>query len=105
MRENGSGTAEEVLRLLLPQLGQLSNTREIGSSEAIKRMVVEGTGISCLSQWVVGDLIVEGHLTALRHAIPAHRRQLYAVHHRDKFISRGLGEFQQVLSDFALIEP
>jgi len=102
IRESGSGTAEEVLRLLLPHLGRWGNTRQVGSSEAIKRMVAAGVGISCLSYWVVGDLIAQGHLTVLKHDIPPHRRQLYTVHHRDKFISQTLIEFQKVLEGFAL---
>lgn len=100
VRENGSGTAEEVFQLLLPHLGQLGNTRQIGSSEAIKRMVAAGTGISCLSYWVVGDLLADGHLAVLNHGIPSCKRQLYAVCHRDKFISRALSEFQAALEDF-----
>ncbi|MBA1200295.1 LysR family transcriptional regulator [Pseudomonas capeferrum] len=100
VRECGSGTAEQVLHLLLPYLGRWRNTRQIGSSEAIKRMVAAGIGISCLSYWVVDDLIAAGQLVVLNHDIPPLKRQLYAVHHRDKFISRALGEFQGTLEAF-----
>lgn len=101
VREEGSGTAEEVQQWLFPYLGSLSNARQIGSSEAIKRMVAAGLGISCLSYWVVGDLIAEGSLIALSHVIPEHKRKLHAVYHRDKFISRSLEHFFSVIQDFA----
>ncbi|NBB11053.1 MULTISPECIES: LysR family transcriptional regulator [unclassified Pseudomonas] len=101
VREEGSGTAEEVQQWLLPHLGSLSNARQIGSSEAIKRMVAAGIGISCLSYWVVGDLIAEGRLISLNHVIPEHKRQLHAVYHRDKFISLSLEAFFRVIKDFA----
>ncbi|WP_028695440.1 LysR family transcriptional regulator [Pseudomonas cremoricolorata] len=101
VREEGSGTAEEVQRWLFPHLGAWRNARQIGSSEAIKRMVAAGVGISCLSYWVVGDLIAEGSLISLNHVIPEHKRQLHAVYHRDKFISRSLETFFSVIKDFA----
>ena len=101
VREEGSGTAEEVQRWLLPHLGSWSNARQIGSSEAIKRMVAAGVGISCLSYWVVGDHIKDGSLVRLNHEVPAHKRQLYTVHHRDKFISRALETFLDVIEAFA----
>lgn len=104
IRESGSGTAEEVSRLLFPHLGQLHNTRQIGSSEAIKRMVAMGVGISCLSYWVVDDLLAQGQLVVLNHSIPPQKRQLYAVHHCEKFISRAFSEFQKTLADFATIK-
>jgi len=103
IREDGSGTAEEVVQLLVPRLGPWKNARQIGSSEAIKRLVAAGVGISCLSYWVVSDLISEGKLVLLNHPIPAQKRQLYAVHHRGKFISRALAEFQQALVDSVAI--
>lgn len=104
VRESGSGTAEEVFQLLSPHLGQWTNTRQVGSSEAIKRMVAAGVGISCLSYWVVGDLLAQGRLVVLDHDIPSQRRQMYAVHHRDKSISRGFREFQKTLADFVVIK-
>jgi DNA-binding transcriptional LysR family regulator len=96
LREAGSGTAEHVTQLLLPYIRQWSNTREIGSSESIKRMVAMGLGISCLSYWVAADLLESRKLILLNHSLPPLKRQLYQVYHRDKFISRGLRQFRTV---------
>jgi DNA-binding transcriptional LysR family regulator len=103
IREDGSGTAEEVLQLLVPRLGPWKNAQQIGSSEAIKRLVAAGVGISCLSYWVVSDLIAEGKLAVLNHPVPSQKRQLYTVHHRGKFISRAMAELQQTLADFTSV--
>ena len=42
LRETGSGTREEVERVLLPHLGSLNVEMELGDSEAIKRAVAAG---------------------------------------------------------------
>lgn len=100
LREPGSGTAEQVSELLLPHLKHWPHTQEVGSSEAIKHMVAAGLGISCLSRRVVGDLIAQGQLVVLRHGLPALTRPFYEVHHRNKFVSRAMEEFLQILEGF-----
>jgi DNA-binding transcriptional LysR family regulator len=102
LREPGSGTAEQVSELLLPHLKHWPHTQEVGSSEAIKHMVAAGLGISCLSRWVVADLIARGQLVALRHELPTLTRPFYQVHHRDKFVSRAMEAFLDVLQGFSL---
>ncbi|PPS26560.1 hypothetical protein BVY12_27730 [Pseudomonas amygdali pv. morsprunorum] len=72
-----------------------------GGFRLVTWMVSAGVGISCLSYWVVGDLIAEGSLISLNHMIPEHKRQLHAIYHRDKFISRSLETFFSVIKDFA----
>ncbi|MEB1720099.1 LysR substrate-binding domain-containing protein [Xanthomonas campestris pv. campestris] len=65
LREPGSGTREEVEQRLLRHLHQLADARQIGSSEAIKHMVMHGLGVSCLvalgGGGVLGCRDVEGH--------------------------------------------
>ena len=85
---------------LLPHLGDWQDARRIGSSEAIKRLVAAGVGISCLSYWVVSDALLDGKLKRLQHRFAPHRRQLHIVHHRDKFISRALEVFLQAVQAF-----
>jgi len=101
IREQGSGTADEVQQWLLPQLGDWQDSRRIGSSEAIKRLVAAGVGISCLSYWVVSDALADGRLKRLQHPFAPHKRQLHLVHHRDKFISRALEVFLRTAEAFA----
>jgi DNA-binding transcriptional LysR family regulator len=101
LREPGSGTREEVEQLLLRHLHNLAETRQIGSSEAIKHTLVQGIGISCLSRWVVGDLLASQDLVKLSHGLPVLTRRFFLIRHRDKYISPGLGRFWESCNQFA----
>lgn len=93
LREQGSGTREEVDRLLLPHLRHLNLCMELGHSEAIKRAVAAGLGVSCLSRRVVAELLASGELAEVDCALPPLSRALYRIQHRDKTITRGMAAF------------
>lgn len=101
LREPGSGTREEVEQLLLRHLHDLAETRQIGSSEAIKHTLAQGIGISCLSRWVVADLLASKALVELSHELPVLTRRFFIIRHRDKFISPGLRRFWESCSQFS----
>lgn len=101
LREPGSGTREEVEQLLLRHLHDLAETRQIGSSEAIKHVLAQGIGISCLSSRVVRDLLTSQDLIELPHALPGLSRRFFLIRHREKFISSGLERFWQSCTQFA----
>ncbi|WP_445989711.1 LysR family transcriptional regulator [Chromobacterium haemolyticum] len=96
LREAGSGTREEVDRLLLPHLAMLNVSMELGHSEAIKHAVAAGLGVSCLSRRVVADLLQTGAVVEVRAGLPALTRMLYQVQHRDKTLTRGMAAFQNM---------
>lgn len=100
LREPGSGTREEVEQLLLRHLHDLAQTCQIGSSQAIKHTLAQGIGISCLSRWVVGDLLAAEELVELSHPLPALTRRFFLIRHRDKFMTSGLGLFWESCSQF-----
>ncbi|WP_447755356.1 LysR family transcriptional regulator [Pseudomonas nicosulfuronedens] len=93
LREPGSGTREQVSQALLGHLHYLEDSRDLGSSEAIKHSVAAGLGISCLSRWVVEEQLASGALVQLRSRVPPLRRRFYKVRQRDKFLSAGLESF------------
>ncbi len=93
LREAGSGTREEVERLLLPHLGSLGPVMELGQSEAIKRLVAAGMGISCLSRHVVAEWLDDHTLTELDTPLPPLHRTLLYIRHKDKVRTRGLSLF------------
>lgn len=95
LREQGSGTREEVEHALLPHLHALNVQMELSSSEAIKRSVAAGVGISCLSRWVLADWLETGQLQALDSLLPPLSRRFYMLRHRDKFVSTALECFWQ----------
>ncbi|WP_293761620.1 LysR family transcriptional regulator [uncultured Aquitalea sp.] len=95
LREAGSGTREEVERLLLPHLGSLGQVMELGQSEAIKQLVAAGMGISCLSAHVVAEWLADGRLVELRSPLPTLYRTLFRVRHKDKVMGRGMVRFAE----------
>jgi DNA-binding transcriptional LysR family regulator len=91
LRETGSGTREEVERMLLPRLGAFSVAMELGDSEAIKHAVAAGLGVSCLSRHVVSEQLASGTLVEV--PLSPLWRKLYRVMHRDKLVTRGMAHF------------
>lgn len=93
LREPGSGTREAVEQVLLPHLDYLEADMALGSSEAIKNAAAEGMGLSCLSRYVVQDLVAARRLVVLQTALPALRRRLMLIHHKKKPLSPTLRRF------------
>jgi DNA-binding transcriptional LysR family regulator len=98
LREGGSGTREEVERVLLPLLGRLNVDMEIGDSEAIKRAVAAGLGVSCLSRSVIADLLERGQVKALD-GLPPLKRMLHCIRHRDRAVTRGMARFLEIAAN------
>ncbi|EYC51263.1 transcriptional regulator [Hylemonella gracilis str. Niagara R] len=99
LREPGSGTREEVERSLLPLLGRMNVDMELGDSEAIKRAVAAGLGVSCLSSSVVADLLAQGAVVALTDRVPGLpplKRMLHCIRHRDRALTRGTARFLEI---------
>jgi DNA-binding transcriptional LysR family regulator len=90
LREKGSGTREIVEQLLVPHLHHLRAGIEFSNSEAIKRAAASGLGITCLSTFVVQDLLKLGALVAPPTELPRLTRSLYLVTHEEKQKTRGL---------------
>ncbi len=84
LRERGSGTREAGDRWLASRLGSLDVALELGSSEAIKRVVAEGIGLAVLSRYAVADALAGGRLVAVRTTLPRATRALSIVVHRER---------------------
>lgn len=95
LRERGSGTREEVEHLLLPHLGGFAEVMEMGHSEAIRRTVAAGLGVSCLSLHVVQELLDSGQIVAVPAPLPPLHRTLYRIHHKNKCQTKGMLAFSQ----------
>jgi DNA-binding transcriptional LysR family regulator len=93
LREPGSGTREAVEHALLPHLRHFHPAMTLGSSEAIKNAVAEGLGLSCLSRYVVQDLLAAKRLTALATQLPRLTRRFTLIHHQRKVLSQSLRGF------------
>jgi DNA-binding transcriptional LysR family regulator len=90
LREEGSGTREITNQLLIPYLHHLKPGIQFGNPEAIKRAAASGLGISCLSRFVVNDLLKTGVLVAPPTELPKLTRHFYLVMHAQKKRTRGL---------------
>ena len=87
LREPGSGTRQVTDAWLMGHLPQVNVGYELGSTEAIKRVVAEGGGLGCVSRHALGDgASGERRLRVLRTRLPAARRRLAVVLHRDKHL-------------------
>ncbi len=84
LREAGSGTREASDRWLAGELERVHVALELGSNEAIKRAVVSGLGLGCLSRVAVREWVEQGRLIELRTQLPKLKRTLAMVTHNSK---------------------
>lgn len=95
VREPGSGTRQATDHWLLAHLDRLDVAFELGSTEAIKRLVAAGAGLGCLSRQAAASALDEGWLVELRHRLPVGQRQLAMVVHRDKQLGPAAQDFMR----------
>ena len=93
LREPGSGTREEVERWLHTHVGPVRMDMELGNSEAIRRAVAAGLGVSCLSRNVVAEALAAGSVAEVRTGLPSLSRPLRLVRHRERAPTRGMQAF------------
>jgi DNA-binding transcriptional LysR family regulator len=93
LREVGSGTREAADRWLMEHLGAIDVAFELGSPEAIKRLVAAGTTLGFLSRQAVAQSLANGTLVEIRTRLPPAVRRLAMVLHRDKHLGRGAEDF------------
>jgi DNA-binding transcriptional LysR family regulator len=93
LREAGSGTREAADRWLLEHVGPLQVAFELGSVEAIKRVVAAGEALGCLSREAVARELAQRTLVELTTRLPRATRRLAIVLHRDKRLGRGAEAF------------
>lgn len=93
LREHGSGTRQIADEWLLKNLAQVRVGCELGSTEAIKRVVATSDALGCLSRYAVAQSVEDGHLVELRTRLPKATREFAIALHRDKRLGRATAEF------------
>jgi DNA-binding transcriptional LysR family regulator len=93
LREPGSGTREATDRWLQERVRPLRIELELGSSEAVKRVVAAGVGIGCLSRKAVAGALAEGWLVEVATRLPRAARALSIVVHRERRVGRAAEAF------------
>ena len=96
MREVGSGTREVVDALLSDQLGPLRQGIVLGGTEAIKRAVETGLGISCLSRVAVAEDLDRDTIVCLPTPFLRLWRSLHILLHRQKYSTWGIRNFVEL---------
>jgi len=90
LRERGSGTREVVEQMLMSQLGEIRLSMELGGTEAIKRAVESGMGISCLPRIAVIGAVERGNLVCLSTPFLHLTRALHILLHKQKYRTDGI---------------
>lgn len=93
LREPGSGTREEMERLLRPLLPRFGVSMELGHPEAIKNAVIAGLGVSCLSRQAIGRELAQRLVVPLQAKLPPLPRMLYRIRHPQKAVTAGMAAF------------
>jgi len=103
LRERGSSTRENA-EALLGRVGVAPRVMmEWESTEAIKKAVEAGLGVSILSAHAVELEVAHGRLRMVRHPALACRRQFYIVTHQDRRLSPAARAFAAVLEEDAAL--
>ena len=97
LRERGSGTRDIFEAQLNAQSIEIRVLLELGHSEAIKNAVAAGTGISCLSKFVLADLLQMGKIKLLSTPFLDLKRKFFLLLHRDKYETTVLKGFLRQL--------
>ena len=90
VRESGSGTRQTFERALHGLVPELDLALELEHTEAIKRAVETGLGISCLSRVCLREAFTRGSLVELPVPHRDFSRDFYFVLHRQKYRSPGI---------------
>ena len=90
VRESGSGTRQTFERGLHGLVPELDLALELEHTEAIKRAVEAGLGISCLSRVCLREAFKRGSLVELPVPHRDFSRDFYFVLHRQKYRSPGI---------------
>jgi DNA-binding transcriptional LysR family regulator len=87
LRERGSGTRALFDRAVAPALEQVNIQLQLEHTEAIKRVVEAGLGLSCLSRVSLRDALRRGSLVEIKTPQFNLQRHFYFVQHRQRHIS------------------
>ncbi|KOF57133.1 LysR family transcriptional regulator [Clostridium sp. DMHC 10] len=104
LREKGSGTREVFTTALKRKSIDYKIFMELGHTEAIKKAVEAGLGISCISKRCIKDEVNYGKLVASYIEDLRIKRKLYTINHKDKYITNVMNTFLEFAREKANIQ-
>jgi len=100
LREAGSGTRKVVENAFREKAIPLESVMSLGSTEAIKRAVMNGMGIAFVSRLAVEDELKTGELVELIFSNWKIERDFYRLRLKGNYESRAAREFMRLLKQF-----
>ncbi len=100
LRESGSGTRMLFDFYISQHLGSLNIRMELNQTEAIKKLVLAGAGISCLSRLCISHELLQGELIQLNLKERILSRQLSILIHKKKYIGQLMESLLQQLKGY-----
>ena len=100
LREEGSGTRKEAMKLLQRagiEESKLQVIASIENPETIKRSVASGMGISILSALSAQDAVSSGQVLAFSLGEERSTREIYAVYNKNFQLSAGASRFLKLI--------
>ncbi|OFI06613.1 HTH-type transcriptional regulator CysL [Clostridium acetireducens DSM 10703] len=93
MREKGSGTREVFENLMNSNNINYKIAFELGNTEAIKKAVEAGLGMSCISKRCVENEVRQNKISVVKLKNIDIKRNFSLIYHKDKYISKLFNEF------------
>lgn len=101
MHEKGSAPRKAIENYIRKTKLSVKIPLELSSNRAIKRAVEENIGIALISRKVAREEIEAGRLMAIPLSDPSMIRKFYMIHHKDKYLSESLGNFIEMVFEWA----
>ncbi len=105
MHEQGSVIRKVVDAFLKKNKIDMCMKYEISNSEAIKKLVENNMGIAFLTKSIVHKEIKSGELVAIPVPDKNFRRKYYMIYHSEKYFSKPLKDFRDLIMRWADIYP
>lgn len=100
LREKGSGTRDLVERYLSGHNIKIKEKWMCNNTEAMKRAVIDGHGITIISELLVKKELTEGRLYKVDISGEPIKRKLCLVYHKNKYFFEALKNFTRVCEDY-----
>ena len=105
MHEQGSVIRKVVDAFLKKNKIDMCMKYEISNSEAIKKLVENNMGIAFLTKSIVHKELKSGELVAIPVPDKNFRRKYYMIYHSEKYFSKPLKDFRDLIMRWAEIYP
>ena len=105
MHEQGSVIRKVVDAFLKKNKINMCMKYEISNSEAIKKLVENNMGMAFLTKSIVHKELKSGELIAIPVPDKNFRRKYYRIYHSEKYFSKPLNDFRDLIMRWADIYP